>query len=323
MNKHAKERLKKAVLGLLKTKKMENIQVKELCDYCGITRMTFYRHFDNLEALYFWIYLSILMDSLRMMMGALTLQQGLHARLCFLKKNSEFLCPFRTIRKPDCTSIVEKEYTQLSALLKSSLKQEKEIDRLCLMQLCAGWNSLLDDWVCHGMVQKAEKLFAAMLEMVPERLESLCRWHRSIAISSCLMGVFCKYNGGNNLFLPLHDLLQESAVLVCPEVLGGLSIPRPCSEIRHHRVINEKGQDVTEAFRCGAKKALQIAKERNCTLAILKEKSPSCGFRKVYDGTFTHTLTEGNGIAAELFDQSGIPVITEQEFQWIMSLRWE
>ena len=102
---------------------------------------------------------------------------------------------------------------------------------------------------------------------------------------------------------------------VCPEQMGGLSTPRPASEIREEdrRVVNTEGNDVTAEFERGAELALGVAKEFGCTLAILKERSPSCGCHGIYDGTFSKKLVDGMGKAAELLTEHGIRVIGESE----------
>ena len=102
---------------------------------------------------------------------------------------------------------------------------------------------------------------------------------------------------------------------VCPEQMGGLSTPRPASEIRveDRRVVNTAGEDVTKEFELGAEFALQVAQKYGCTLAILKERSPSCGCRGIYDGTFSKKIVDGMGKAAELLTANGIRVIGESE----------
>lgn len=134
-------------------------------------------------------------------------------------------------------------------------------------------------------------------------------------VSACLAGVNCKYNGKNNLVEEIKKLAKEGkAVLVCPEQLGGLPTPRLPSEIKNGRVINVKGEDVTEEFYKGAYETLKIAKLYGIKTAILKSKSPSCGKHKVYDGTFSGRLINGEGITAKLLKENGIDVISEDEF---------
>ena len=136
-----------------------------------------------------------------------------------------------------------------------------------------------------------------------------------ILISACLCGENCKYDGTNNLNETLKKLYDEGkTVLICPEVMGGLSTPRNPSEISPNgRVVMCDGTDVTENFKLGAQKALDIANEVKPGLIILKAKSPSCGVGRVYDGSFSKTLTDGNGITADLLIKNGYKVITEND----------
>lgn len=137
-------------------------------------------------------------------------------------------------------------------------------------------------------------------------------------VSACLAGVNCKYSGGNNIDEDIVKLVEEGrAVLVCPEQLGGLSTPRLPSEIveedDERKVISKDGEDVTEAFVKGAEETLKIAKMMNIKKAILKSRSPSCGYGKIYDGTFSSTLRDGNGFTADLLEKNGIKITTNKE----------
>lgn len=136
-----------------------------------------------------------------------------------------------------------------------------------------------------------------------------------ILVSACLCGVNCKYNRKNNLNEECLELLKKGeALLVCPEQLGGLQTPRNPSEIRiidgETKVFMNDGTDVTENYKRGAEEVLNLAKKLNIKKAILKRKSPSCGCGEIYDGTFTNTLTNGNGITASLLLENGIEVET-------------
>ena len=132
-----------------------------------------------------------------------------------------------------------------------------------------------------------------------------------ILVSACLLGTNCKYNGGNNYDPSIDEYLKDYEIIpICPEVLGGLSTPRHPSEIKDNKVINNKGEDVTSFFIKGAELTLEIAKKHNVKKALLKAKSPSCGNGKIYDGTFTDTLTEGDGITTKLLKENGIEIIT-------------
>lgn len=135
-------------------------------------------------------------------------------------------------------------------------------------------------------------------------------------ISSCLIGVNCRYDGGNNK-LPdekLAELREKYELIpVCPECYGGLTTPRVPSERRDGGVYSKVGVDVTAEFAKGADAALYLAKLLGAELAILKENSPSCGSGTIYDGTFSGTLTEGDGVTAELLKKQGITVIGESK----------
>lgn len=135
-----------------------------------------------------------------------------------------------------------------------------------------------------------------------------------ILVSACLVGENCKYNGENNRNEKVLEFLADKEyITICPEVLGGLETPRVPSEIKGDKVINKEGEDVTKNFVSGALRALEIAKENNPELIILKAKSPSCGLGKIYDGSFSNTLKNGNGIACQLLIENGYKIITEKE----------
>ena len=143
----------------------------------------------------------------------------------------------------------------------------------------------------------------------------------NILVSHCFLGEPCRYDGTSCLDRQIIELhrVGHNVVPVCPEVLGGLDVPRPPAEIQPDgRVLTQDGQDVTAAYRAGAERALEIAKENGCTVAVLKARSPSCGYGEVYDGTFRHTITAGWGIAARLLAEAGIEVMDEEHLQaWL------
>ena len=140
-----------------------------------------------------------------------------------------------------------------------------------------------------------------------------------LLISACLMGQNCKYNGGNN-YTPLVEELKKRYELipVCPECFGGLPIPHPPSERVGEKVLSKEGEDVTEAFVLGAEKTLTIAMERGARRAVLKERSPSCGYGAIYDGTFTGTVVPGNGVAAELLAAAGVAICGESKIEELL-----
>ncbi|HHV26115.1 DUF523 domain-containing protein [Anaerosalibacter bizertensis] len=139
-------------------------------------------------------------------------------------------------------------------------------------------------------------------------------------VSACLAGIKCRYDGKDNENNDIIKLVKEGkAIPVCPEVLGGLPIPRvPCEIIEDKsgklKVINKEGKDCTLEFLQGAQKALAIAEVVGADTAILKSKSPSCGCGKIYDGKFNGNLVDGDGITTRLFKENGIKVYTENNF---------
>lgn len=137
-----------------------------------------------------------------------------------------------------------------------------------------------------------------------------------IAVSACLLGERCKYNGGSNLDEGLVAALAEHEVVpICPEVAGGLPTPRPRSEIHGDTVVNEHGVSVDAEFRAGARAELGRAlKDGALDGAILQPRSPSCGIGSIYDGTFSGTLVPGDGVFATLLKEQGIPVYVPSEF---------
>ena len=137
-----------------------------------------------------------------------------------------------------------------------------------------------------------------------------------ILVSACLYGFCCRYDGKSNLIKDKSFLALKNAgrlVPVCAEELGGLSTPRIPSEIKGDRVFSKDGIGVTAEFELGAKKALEIAKKNNVRVAILKEGSPSCGSKRIKDGTFTDTNISGEGVLARMLIENGIPVFNENE----------
>ena len=141
---------------------------------------------------------------------------------------------------------------------------------------------------------------------------------RKILISACLIGENVKYDSGNNaLHVKILEQWKEEGVLVplCPEVLGGLGIPRPACEVIEgtNRVVCKSGEDVSVAFAKGAQESLKIVKEEGVCMAILKARSPSCGKDIIYDGTFTSRRVHDSGITCKLLQESGIVVFSEEE----------
>ena len=139
-----------------------------------------------------------------------------------------------------------------------------------------------------------------------------------ILISACLLGENCKYNGGNNADAICAGELAKlrqiyELIAVCPEYLGGLTTPREPAEICvNGRVITKfSGRDVTDEFILGAQICADIASENGCKIAVLKERSPSCGSGEIYDGSFTGRLISGDGIAAAALKKLGVRIVGE------------
>jgi len=139
-----------------------------------------------------------------------------------------------------------------------------------------------------------------------------------ILVSACLLGINCKYDGSSNKNEKILKLAKDFILIpVCPEIFGGLPIPREPAEKRGERVITKSGKDITEYFKKGAKEVLKIAKILKIKKAIFKQKSPSCGCGKIYDGTFSKRLIKGNGITTELLKKNKIEVLSEEEIDKI------
>ena len=135
-----------------------------------------------------------------------------------------------------------------------------------------------------------------------------------IMVSACLAGENCKYNGGNNRNEKVLKLMAENEVImVCPEQLGGLPTPRTPSEIMDGVVWTKDGRNVDREFRIGAGKCLDIALREHPDLIILQSRSPSCGVKQHYDGTFTGTLIDGSGVTAELLIRNGFRCIDVED----------
>ncbi|MHB8511951.1 MAG: 2-thiouracil desulfurase family protein [Actinomycetota bacterium] len=147
-----------------------------------------------------------------------------------------------------------------------------------------------------------------------------------VVLSACLAGVECTYKGESKTKKWAIELVASGrAVLVCPEVAGGLGIPRPESEVRNGvgadvidgkaRVISAEDVDVTDAYLRGARSAVDAATRTGAQLAVLKARSPSCGCGLIYDGTFSGTLREGDGVTAAALKRSGLNVVSDEEIE--------
>ena len=138
-------------------------------------------------------------------------------------------------------------------------------------------------------------------------------------VSACLAGENCKYNGGNNRNGKILQLMAENEVItVCPEQLGGLPTPRVPSEIKDGVVTAGDGRIVDKEFRTGAAKCLEIAMREKPDLIVLQSRSPSCGVKQRYDGTFTGTLADGSGVAAQLLMENGFRCVDVEDLPEIL-----
>ena len=141
-------------------------------------------------------------------------------------------------------------------------------------------------------------------------------------VSACLVGKPCRYDGLSKAREPIVQLARESrCVFVCPEVMGGLPIPRCPCEIRGNAVISSEGRDCNREYELGARLSLEAAEREGCRIAVLKARSPSCGAGRVYDGSFTHTLRDGDGVFAALLRSRGFTIFTEENFPGLARLR--
>ena len=140
----------------------------------------------------------------------------------------------------------------------------------------------------------------------------------NILVSACLLGIGCRYDGKCK---PNEDVIklseEHNLVPFCPEIYGGLPTPRVPSEIVGEKVLNAEGEDVTEQYSKGAEEALKTTKMFGCEVAIMKEKSPSCGNGLIHNGKFDGGLIEGDGITVRILKKNGIRVFGESEIESI------
>ena len=140
-----------------------------------------------------------------------------------------------------------------------------------------------------------------------------------LLVSACLLGCACRYDGkGQENEAVLALLKAHTLVPVCPEQLGGLCTPRPCAERRSGRVVTADHHDVTQAYERGAREALRLYRTLGCEAAVLKARSPSCGSRTIYDGTFSGVRIRGEGVCAQYLRENGVRITDEEHLdEWI------
>lgn len=147
-----------------------------------------------------------------------------------------------------------------------------------------------------------------------------------ILISSCFLGNKVRYDGGDNLLVDAALLRwkeEQRLVVICPELAGGLSTPRPPAELQHKggRILVKTvtGQDVTNEFEQGANKALMLCQKHNIRFALLKESSPSCGSTTIYNGEFKQQKTPGQGVTSAILRANGIQVFSENNLHLLIN----
>ena len=137
----------------------------------------------------------------------------------------------------------------------------------------------------------------------------------------CLLGEPCRYDGKS---VPLDGTIIEklkekyTLVTVCPEQEGGLPAPRIPAERMGKNVVRRDGVDVTAEYRKGAEVALSLCRRFGISIALMKAKSPSCGAGRIYDGTFSGTLTDGDGVTVSLLSGNGIKIFTENDINSLL-----
>lgn len=142
---------------------------------------------------------------------------------------------------------------------------------------------------------------------------------KNLIISACLVGCNTRYNGEGCLLPAVKELMQHYHLIpVCPEQLGGLPTPRTPAENIGGRVMGKDGTDCTGQFRKGAEEVLRLAKLFDCDTAVLKERSPSCGYGRIYDGTFSGVQVDGSGVTAALLAENGIRILGESRINELL-----
>lgn len=184
--------------------------------------------------------------------------------------------------------------------------------------------AFLKEWLLHRIRKEDDQGFSMFSSQVPENEEQGTRSADSveplkILVSYCLYGEkTVRYDGRE---IPLNDGIflkwknEGRLIPVCPEVEGGLPVPRLRSERSGKKVLSMDGRDVTQAYKEGAIRALQLARQYRIAFAIMKDRSPSCGSSNIYDGTFTGKIIHGEGMAVELLRNAGISVFSEKDLK--------
>lgn len=167
----------------------------------------------------------------------------------------------------------------------------------------------------HGYVIVATKdMYGGLKRHILYKKKENSYHKPTVLVSACLLGVLCRYNGGGELAQEIADLKTEAHLVpVCPEIMGGLKTPREPAERTEAGVFTITGEEVTGQYRKGAEEVLKLAELFGCRMAVMKERSPSCGSGRIYDGTHSHVLIDGDGMTSELLKSHGITVFGESE----------
>ena len=178
------------------------------------------------------------------------------------------------------------------------------------------------DYIFLDLIDTPRDFFSLKLVYEKENLKEFYldgKKGKTLLVSACLLGCPCRYDGVSKPKTEIIALKNKfHLVPVCPEEMGGLPTPRIPAEIVKDKVLRADGKDVTNEYKLGSEKVLDIAKKNNIKIALLKAKSPSCGNKTVYDGTFSRTLRQGKGICADLIEKNGIKVYNEEEINELL-----
>lgn len=143
----------------------------------------------------------------------------------------------------------------------------------------------------------------------------------NLLVSACLLGMQCRYDGKGVMQEELAPFMKEHNLIpVCPEIYGGLATPRDPAERIGERIVTNTGKDVSAQYEKGAREILRLAKLYDCHYAILKERSPSCGYGTIYDGTFQGKLVDGNGVTAQMLAENGITIYGESRIHELVAV---
>ncbi len=135
-----------------------------------------------------------------------------------------------------------------------------------------------------------------------------------VLVSACLLGENCKYNGGNNDCPTVHAFVKDKEVLpVCPEMMAGLGCPRTPIEIVDGVVMDREGRNVDRAIRNAVEAAMELVRQESVECAVLQPRSPTCGVKQIYDGSFSGRRISGSGVFAKALLDAGYTVLEPED----------